>query len=210
MRYRLYNTPARVVVSFPTIKNQPKLLFMRKLFLFSLLAMLHVAVSSCEKLSVNGDMGSGSCDLPHTTAPAVLNGGWANGFTNSTQIIDAYNGNILGYTWSSAKYFSFTQDGKGAEFYYMAKGEYFQSATYAKGTIEFDEGATEQSGSFTFHACKAHYKGWGTSVVDRDATDEELHNSLTHRYYYEMQGNVLRIDPAGPVNDYSSSFNRVD
>ena len=183
---------------------------MRKLFLFSLLALLHVTVSSCEKLSVNDDMGGGSCDLPHNAAPAALQGGWANGFTNSTQIIDAYNGNILGYTWSSAKYFSFTPDGKGAEFYYMARGVDLQSATYAKGTIEFDEGASEQSGSFTFHACKAHYKGWGTSVVDRDATDEELHNNLSGRYYYEMQGQWLRINPGGPVDDYSSSFNRVN
>jgi hypothetical protein len=177
---------------------------MKKILFFSLVALL--AFSSCEK---DGGLG-GSCDLPHNAAPENLKGGWANGFTNHTNIIDVYNGKWLGNTWSSAKYFNFTPNGKGAEFYYMAQGQYFQSATYAKGTIEFDEGSTSESGSFTFHACKAHYKGWGTSVVDRDATDEELQNNLTGKYYYEMQGEWLRIQPGGPVDDYSSSFRKID
>lgn len=179
---------------------------MKKIFLFSLFAVLLVGASSCEK---EGGLG-GSCDLPHNSAPAGLQGGWANGFTNRTQIIDVYNGQWLGNTWSSAKYFNFTSDGKSAEFYYMAQGQYFKSATYAKGTIEFDEGSTAESGSFTFYACKAHYKGWGNPSVDRDATDDELHNNLTGKYYYEMQGEWLRISPNGPVGQYTSSFRRVD
>lgn len=182
-------------------------MFMRRLFLFSLMAALFSLVGSCKK---DGGLNGGSCDLPHNAAPAALRGGWANGFINSTQIVDAYNGNILGYGWASAKYFSFTSNGEGAEFYYMAKAEYSQSATYAKGTIAFDECSTEESGSFVFHACKAHYKGWGSVSIDRDATDEELQNNLTGRYYYEMQGNWLRINPGGPVNGYSSSFEKMD
>src|SRR5215218_1349617 len=99
---------------------------MKKILFFSLVALL--AFSSCEK---DGGLG-GSCDLPHNAAPENLKGGWANGFTNHTNIIDVYNGKWLGNTWSSAKYFNFTPNGKGAEFYYMAHGQYFQSATYAK------------------------------------------------------------------------------
>jgi hypothetical protein len=178
---------------------------MKKFFLFSLLTVLLFS-SSCTK---DGGFG-GSCDLPHNEAPAALRGGWANGFTNHTKIIDVYNGDWIGNTWETAKYFSFTNNGKGAEFYYFAQGQYFQAATYAKGTIEFDEGSTEESGSFTFHACKAHYKGWGSSVVDRDATDEELQNSLTHRYYYKMEGDDLRIDYSAPPNEYTSTFNKID
>jgi hypothetical protein len=178
---------------------------MKKAFLFALLSVL--LFSSCTK---DGGLNGGSCNLPHNEAPAALRGGWANGFTNHTQIIDVYSGKWEGNTWQSAKYFSFTNNGKGAEFYYFAKGEYFQAATYAKGTIEFDEGSTEESGSFIFHACKAHYKGWGSSVVDRDATDEELQNSLTHRYYYDRQGEWLRIDPSAPPTEYTSSFRKID
>jgi hypothetical protein len=179
---------------------------MKKTFLFLLLAGLLVTTSSCEE----EDLLSGSCDLPHNTAPSGLQGGWANGFTSFTQILDAYTGKFQGYTWSSAKYFSFTPDGKGADFYYMANGQYSQSATKATGTIQFDEGSTAQSGSFTFHACKGHYKGWGSVSVDRDATEQELRNNLTKRYYYEMQGDWLRIEPGGPVTAYSSSFRKVD
>jgi hypothetical protein len=178
---------------------------MRKMFLFSLLAALLLSSSGCKKT-----IGGGSCNLPHNAAPAELQGGWVNGFNNFTQIRDAYNGDVLGHTWSSAKYFKFTSNGKGAEFYYLTKGLYSQSGTHVKGTIEFDEGSTAESGSFTFYACKAHYKGYGTSVVDRDATDDELQNNLTGRYYYEVQGDWLRINPGGPVTEYSSSFRRVD
>lgn len=179
---------------------------MRKLFLFSVMAVLLFVAGSCEK----EDMVGGSCELPHNAAPAELQGGWANGFTNHTQIIDVYNGQWLGNTWQSAKYFKFTSNGNDAEFYYMAQGQYSKSATYAKGSIEFSEGSTAESGSFTFHACKAHYKGWGSVSVDRDATDDELQNHLSGTYYYEMQGQWLRINPGSPVNEYSSSFEKID
>jgi hypothetical protein len=182
---------------------------MKKIFFLSLLAGLLSVLSSCEKTGQD-DLGGTSCDLPHNAAPAGLRGGWANGFTNFTQIIDAYNGDILGHTWSSAKYFSFTPDGKSAEFYYMANGQYSQSATKAVGTVAFDEGSTAESGSFTFYACKARFKGWGTTSVDRDATDEELQNNLTRRYFYIMDGDWLRIEPGGYPNQFTSSFRKVD
>jgi hypothetical protein len=179
---------------------------MKKTFLFLLLAGLLVTASSCEEEDLLG----GSCDLPHNTAPDGLRGGWASGFSSFTQILDAYTGKFQGYTWESAKYFSFTPNGKNNEFYFMAKGQYSQSATKAIGTIKFDEGSTAESGSFTFHACKAHYKGWGSVSVDRDATAEELQNNLTKRYYYEMQGEWLRIEIGRPVTAYSSSFRKID
>lgn len=178
---------------------------MRTMLIFLLLAALLTTNTGCDKT-----LGGGSCNLPHNKAPAALQGGWVNGFTNFTQIRDAYNGDVLGHTWSSAKYFKFTPDGRGAEFYYLAKGQYTQSGTYVNGTIAFDEGSTAESGSFVFYACKAHYKGYSTGVVDRDATDEELQNNLTGRYYYEMQGNWRRINPGGPVTEYFSSFRAAD
>jgi hypothetical protein len=178
--------------------------------IFFWLAALLLCHTGCIKSVDNDGLVRSGCKLPHNAAPAGLRGGWASGFSSYTQIRDAYNGNILGYTWESAKYFSFTPDGTGAEFYYMAKGQYAQTATKAVGTIKFDEGSTEESGSFTFHACQARYKSWGTPSIDRMATDEELQNNLSGNYYYEMQGQWLRIEPKGPVTDFSSSFQRVD
>jgi hypothetical protein len=210
MQPRLYIACCSRVVSPLQLKYQPKQMFMRKLFLFSVMAACLLCNNGCVKSVGNDGLVRSGCKLPHNTAPAALRGDWASGFNSMTQIVDAYDGHFEGYTWESAKVFNFTADGTGAEFYYMAKGEYFQSATKAIGTITFDEGATEENGSFVFYACRAHYKGWGTTSVDRDATDEELQNSLTHRYYYAMQGNWLRIDPSSPPDDYSSSFEKVD
>ena len=55
--------------------------------------------------------------------------------------------------------------------------QYSQTATKAPGTISFDAGSTEEEGSFTFNACRAHYKGWGTTIVDRDASRKEVQNN---------------------------------
>jgi hypothetical protein len=63
------------------------------------------------------------------------------------------------------------------------------SATKAIGTVTFDE----DEGSFVSHACKAHYRGWrnGEKIVDRDATQDELQDLLTQKFYYffETVGN---------------------
>src|SRR6476661_4264792 len=183
---------------------------MKKGIFVLLLAGFFTSLSGCVKSVDNDGLVRSGCRQPHNAAPAELRGGWGSGFSSYTQIRDAYNGNILGYTWESAKYFSFPDDGTGAEFYYMAKGEYSQTATKAIGTIEFNEGSTAESGSFTFHACQARYKSWGTPSVDRKATDQELHDKLSGTYYYQMQGDWLRIEPGGPVNAFSSSFQKVE
>lgn len=178
---------------------------MRTIYFLPVWAALLLLFGSCEKLD------NAACnDLPHNNAPASLSGGWANGFTSFSKVVDAYNGRDLGSTWSSGKYFRITPNGKNAEFYYTAQSQFSYVATKAEGTIEFDPGSDAYSGSFVFHACKGHFRGWGSTVVDRKATDDELSNQLTRRYYYEMQGNWLRIQPDGPVNNYSSSFKIVD
>jgi hypothetical protein len=171
------------------------------------MAILFLA-SSCEKEILEGN---NSCDKkPHTAAPSGIAGTWANGFTSMTNIIDVYTGRWLGNTWQSGKCFVITNDGRNAQFYYMAQSQYSQSATKATGSIAFDQGSNASSGSFTFHPCSAHYKGWGSTSVDRDATQDELKNNLTTKYYYRMEGQWLRIQPGGPVNEYSSSFRLVN
>jgi hypothetical protein len=147
--------------------------------------------------------------LPGASAPSALIGGWANGFTTFTQIVDAYDGRILGSTWQSGKYFKFTATGKACEFYIMGKSQYSTYATQAKGTVSFEPGSTNSKGAFTFTATSAHYKGWGSVRVDRDATVTELKNSLSRKYYYRMDGDWLRIEPNAEPNDYTSSFRKI-
>lgn len=172
------------------------------------IALVLLCTNGCVKSVDDDGFTRSTCHQPHNAAPAELQGNWASGFSSYTQIRDAYNGNILGYTWESAKYFSFTADGS-AEFYYMAKGQYSQVATKAIGAIQFNEGATAQSGSFTFYACQARFKSWGGTSFDRKASDEELHN-LTRTYYYVNEGTWLRIEPDSEPNAYSSSFQKID
>ena len=78
-----------------------------------------------------------------------------------------------------------TADGKNAEFYYTVETQYTKAATKAIGNIAFDEGSTLTEGSLTFYAGWAHYNGWGTTTVNRDATDQELSNNLTRKFYYK-------------------------
>lgn len=169
--------------------------------------VIAVAMAGCKK---DKDKSSSvACDLPFTDVPVEMIGNWANGYNSSTQIVDTYNGQYLGNAWQSGKYFSFSEDGKYAEFYYMANsGLTSSTATKAIGTVEFDE----EDGSFIFHACRAHYRGWqnGTMTVDRDATQEELETYLTRRYYYsfEISGGItwmqIRFDPAGTPTSFRS------
>lgn len=149
-------------------------------------------------------------DSPSTPAPEGLTGNWSSGFISMTQLIDVYTGEYVGNAWQSGKFFKITADGKNAEFYYTAETQYFQSATKAVGTIAFDAGSTVTEGSFIFYAGWAHYNGWGSTLVNRDATDEELSNNLTARYYYKMEGQWLRIQPGEPANEYSSSFEQIN
>ena len=169
-----------------------------------LLAALFVG-TGCEK---DNDV-TASCDNPHTAAPSGMAGNWSSGYSSFTEVVDTYDGHYLGNAWQSGKFFHITHDGLGAEFYYMASSQYSQAATKATGTISFAAGSDAQSGSFTFHPCYAHYKGYGTSSVDRDATESEL-NNLTVTYQYMIDGDWLRIQPNGPVNDFSGSFKLVN
>jgi hypothetical protein len=182
-----------------------------KKVLLALTIALALAGTSCKK-DKGDSRDTSSCNLPSTTVPAEMRGNWASGYNSSTQIVDVYNGQYLGNAWQSGKYFSFSPDGKYAEFYYMANsGLTSSSATKAIGTVTFDE----QEGSFTFHACKAHYRGWqnGTLTVDRDATAQELSNLLTRKYYYSFQesgGTLWMQIRFNPNDDFPSSFESVD
>ena len=179
---------------------------MKKFFLLGL--PLSLLLTACGWM-VN-DQNTMDITLPNTYAPSGLEGEWVNGYTSFTEVVDAYDGRHLGSTWQSGRYFKFPENGKNSEFYVIAKSQYSSFATKATGTIRFDIGSTSESGSFTFLALKAHYRGWGSSKVDREATETELKNNLTAKYYYRMEDGWLRIQPGGEVNQYSSSFKRLN
>lgn len=178
---------------------------MKNLFYYLLVAVVMTG-AGCKK---NKD--GVSCNLPSTPVPFEMAGNWANGYNSRTQLLDTYNGQYLGNAWQSGKYFHFSEDGKYAEFFYMANAGFTSStATKVIGTVTFDE----EEGSFTFHACKGHYKGWqnGKLKVDRAATQDELETYLTQKYYYgfeETGGNLwmqIRFEPGGTP----TSFRRVE
>jgi hypothetical protein len=184
---------------------------MKKL-IFSFLAVMTLTFISCKKDGSGSDSGGSSCNLPSTEVPDNMVGVWASGYNSWTDIVDVYDGRYLGNNWQSGKVFRFSKDGKNAEFFYMANsGLYSSSATRAIGTVTFND-----DNSFTFHCCKAHYKGWqnGSMVVDRDATDKEVaDNGLTRKYYYSFDTSgpttwmVIRFDPN---DEYGTSFEMVN
>ena len=147
--------------------------------------------------------------LPNTYSPAPLVGEWVNGYTSFSQVVNAYDGRNEGNTWQSGQYFKITQNGRNSELYIMSKSQYSSFATHAAGTIRFDVGATKESGSFSFLALKAHYRGWGSSQVDRDATEAELKNNLTARYNYRTENGVLHIQPDTETVEYANSFKKL-
>src|SRR5689334_4228085 len=102
--------------------------------LFYLLVTFTMATSACKK---DGD-GGGNCNLPSTAVPDNMVGGWVNGYVSYLQIVDAYNGKILGSAWQSGRYLQMSKDGKSAEFYIMAGTQYSQYVTKASGTVTFD------------------------------------------------------------------------
>ena len=181
-----------------------------KAYFFLTSILMLVFFSGCKK-NDESPGSSMSCNLPSSSVPAELVGNWANGYNSSTKIVDAYTGEYVGNAFQSGKLFHFENDGKNAEFYYLANaGVNANTATKAIGTVEFldDE-------SFIFHACKAHYKGWqnGALKVDRDATDQEVASpGLTQKYYYTMvtSGDItymqIKFDKA---DDYGTSFEKV-
>jgi hypothetical protein len=178
----------------------------RNIILASLLLVVLFAGTSCKK-DHNPPV---ITNTPATPPPSGFETGtYANGFQNMIDLIDVYTGKVVGAGWTSGAAIEFTADGKNAEFYYTAETQYMQAATKAVGTIAFDEGSTADEGSFTYYANSGHYKGYGSTTVDRDATKDELTNQLTTKYYYKMEGQWLRIEPNGPVNEYSKSFELI-
>lgn len=175
--------------------------------LFPIAVLLAAALCSCG-WAIN-DQNTIDISLPRTYSPAQLVGEWASGYTNFTQVIDAYNGRYLENTWQSGKYFKITDDGRNSEAYFMAKSQFASTATKITGTIRFDVGSTAESGAFTLLALKAHYKGWGSVTVDREATEDELKNNLTGKYYYRAENGWIRIEPGKEVGPYASSFKRL-
>lgn len=178
---------------------------MKKLF-YSLAVVVLVSASSCKKDKHDNDV---SCDLPATTVPVEMRGEWASGFASFTEVVDMYNGQHLGNTWQSGKYFYFQNDGAYAELYYTASaGITSRTATKAIGTVTFDE----DEGSFIFHCCSGHYKGWqnGNLTVDRDATADEAANLLSRKYYYSFEtvgGNTwmqIRFQPGDAPTSFTS------
>ena len=179
----------------------------RNFILAALLIIVAFAGTSCKK-----DHNAPSTDFntPATPPPSGFQAGtYANGFQNMLELYDVYTGKVIGPAWKSGVVFTFPANGKSAEFYYTAETQYMQAATKATGTVAFDEGSTAAAGSFTFYGDWAHYNGYGTTTVNRDATKEELANNLTGKYFYKMEGQWLRIEPGGPVNEYSKSFELI-
>ena len=112
--------------------------------------------------------------------------------------------------WQSGQYFKITDDGRNSELYLMEKSQYASSAIKAVGTIRFDVGSTADSGAFTFLALKAHYKGWGSVTTDRDATENELKNNLSGKYYYRMEGGQLKIESGAEPSASTSGFKKIE
>jgi hypothetical protein len=186
-------------------ENLIKQLKMKKLFYFILVAVLSGA-AGCNK---KGD--GSSCDLVSTPVPDDLAGSWVNGFTSFTNIVDAYDGRIIGTTWHSGRYLHMESNGQHAVIYIMGGGQFSEFATRAEGTVSVDEA----NGTLAFHVCKAHYRGWnnGSRTVDRDATESEksqLSKNLQFFYSFENSGGTtwfqLRFSPDGSP----TSFRRTD
>ena len=179
---------------------------MKKLVLPGVFAIL--LLTSCGLAM--GDQSMVDMTLPKTYSPSKLVGGWASGYTNFSQIVDAYEGGQAGNAWQGGRYFKITDDGRNSEYYFMVKDEYSSSATKATGTIRFDVGSTENSGAFTFLALKGHYKGWGSVKVDRNASELELKNNLTGKYYYHMENGTMRIEAGAEPGQDASNFKKIE
>jgi hypothetical protein len=171
------------------------------------LAIVIISLTSCS-LGMN-DQNMLDMTLPRTYSPSELVGEWASDYTSLGEVIDAYEGRSIGNTWLSGRYFKITDDGRNSEYYFMTKSQYTSAATKAVGTVRFDVGSTSDSGSFTFLALKAHYKGWGSAQIDRDANETELKNNLTSKYYYRLEKGVLVIEAGNQPGAYSSAFKRL-
>lgn len=180
---------------------------MKKLF-YSLALGAAVLAAACEKDNAT------NCDLASSSVPAAVAGNWVNGYTSFTQIVDAYNGQILGSTWKSGRFMHLEPNGKNAELYIMGGSMYSEFATRVQGTVTLNEAAK----TLEFHVCSAHYKGWqnGSLTVNRDATAgerEDLTHNLRFNYDFVTSGNTtwLQLVFMGSEPGASpTSFRRAD
>ena len=182
---------------------------MKNLFYLLLTAALFTT-AACRK---DPQGGSNNCNLPSTSVPAELVGSWVNGYTSFTQIIDAYDGRILGTTWKSGRYLHLESDGKNAELYIMGGSQFSEFATKVQGTVSFNV----NDGSFQFHVCNAYYKGWqnGNLTVNRPATDAEktqLSQNLQFYYGFENSGgtNWLQLVFTSQPQGSPTSFRKTN
>jgi hypothetical protein len=181
---------------------------MKKLTL-AVLALILTGFMSCKKDDVIDS--NAPCNLASTNVPDELVGSWVNGYTSFTNIIDAYDGRILGTTWKSGRYLHMETNGKNAVLYVMGGSQFSEFATKAEGTVSINETA----GTLSFNVCRAHYRAWsnGAKTVDRDASANEVENlteTLQFFYSFEFSGGTkwfqLRFDPNGSP----TSFRKVD
>ena len=182
-----------------------------KNLLYLLLAAALFTTAACKK-DKNGGSGN-NCNLPSTNVPAEVVGSWVNGYTSFTQIIDAYDGRILGTTWKSGRYLHLESNGKNAELYIMGGSQFSEFATKVQGTVSFDVA----DGSFKFNVCSAHYKGWqnGALTVNRPATDSEksqLSQNLHFYYDFENSGgtNWLQLVFVSTPQGSPTSFRKTN
>jgi len=175
---------------------------MKKLTLVAM-AILLTGFMACEKEDVSGN----SCNLESTSVPDHIAGSWVNGYTSFTNIVDAYDGRILGSTWKSGRYLHMETNGKNAVIYIMGGSQFSEFATKAEGTVSINELA----GTLQFNVCRAHYRAWsfGNKTVDRDATESEtadMSQSLRFFYGFETSGGntwfQLRFDPNGSPTSF--------
>ncbi len=179
---------------------------MKKLTLV-VLAIILTGFMACKK----DDGFENSCNLASAAVPEQISGNWVNGYTSLTNIVDAYDGRILGTTWKSGRYLHLERNGKNAVIYIMGGSQFSEFATRAEGTVTIDETA----GALAFNVCRAHYRAWsfGNRTVDRDATAAEIadmSNNLRFFYSFETSGGntwfQLRFDPNGTP----TSFRKAD
>lgn len=178
---------------------------MKKIF-FGCIATL-LLLSACNLAVVN--RATIDATLPHTYGPAGLTGEWTSGYSSFSEVVEAYDGRYPENTRRSGKYFRITKNGETSELYIIQKNQRSSTATKATGTIRFDNGSSDESGSFTFLALSARYKSWGAENFDREGTESDLKN-LTRKYYYKMEGSWLIIEPGGEPNEYSSGFRKIN
>lgn len=160
--------------------------------------------AACQSLL--SDPQTADATLPNTTTPSEMVGEWVNTYGSINETITAYKGTALRRNRPFSQQLKITPDGTNCELVLAATDDE-SGSTETAGTIRFDPGSSNSRGSFTFLALTGEFKDGGNND-EREATKEELRTSLTRKYQYRMDGNWLRIEPAGEPTDNSLSFRK--